>query len=151
MLLTDVRSIEHSALTKRSSIRRLRRLHRPTSCGQLLRRLGFSLLLLAPLAARADNLVSDPGAPWPVSVDLPRATAMGGAQSAIATSNDALAVNPAGLSQSKRYHFELGGIYDAHYPAQGVLASIVDSASSPVGSGILFSRWGSGQPAGRGA
>ena len=75
---------------------------------------------------------------------------MGGAQSAIATSNDALAVNPAGLSQSKRYHFELDGIYDAHYPAQGVLASIVDSASSPVGSGILFSRWGSGHPAGRG-
>src|SRR5258708_35542446 len=30
------------------------------------------------------------------------------------------------------------------------MASVVDSASTPVGSGILFSRWGSGQPNGRG-
>jgi hypothetical protein len=106
--------------------------------------------LLASTAAWADNLVSDPGAPWPTTVDMPRSTAMGGAQSAIATSNDALSVNPAGLSQTRRYHFELDGIYDAHFPAQGILASIVDSASSPVGSGMIFSRWGSGQPAGRG-
>lgn len=106
--------------------------------------------LLASAAARADNLVSDPGAPWPTAVGLPRATAMGGAQAAIATSNDALSVNPAGLAQTRRYHFEIDGLYDAHFPAQAVLVSIVDSASSPVGSGMLFSRWASGQPAGRG-
>jgi hypothetical protein len=108
------------------------------------------LLLLAPLAARADNLVQDRGAPWPTTVDMPRATAMGGALSAIATSNDALTVNPAGLSQLRRYHFELDGVYDSHYPAQAVMASVVDSASTPVGTGILFTRWASGQPAGRG-
>jgi hypothetical protein len=108
----------------------------------------FCLLLCA--AAQAEKLVTDPGAPWPTTVDLPRATAMGGAHSAIATANDALTVNPAGLSQSRRYHFEIDGVYDSGWPAQGVTASIVDSASSPVGSGILFSRWGSGQPGGRG-
>ena len=105
---------------------------------------------LACAAARADNLVTDPGAPFPTTVDMPRATAMGGAHSAIATSNDAVVVNPAGLSQSKRYHFEIDGVYDSRFPAEGVMVSVVDSASSPVGSGLLFSRWGSGQPAGRG-
>jgi hypothetical protein len=101
-------------------------------------------------AARAANSVTDPGAPWPTTVDMPRATAMGGAQAAIATSNDAITVNPAGLSQAKRYHFELDGVYDSRFPAQGVMASVVDSASTPIGSGFLFSRWGSGQPNGRG-
>lgn len=113
-------------------------------------RIGFLALVLCAAAARADNVVTDPGAPWPTTVDLARATAMGGAHSAIATANDALTVNPAGLAQSRRYHLEVDGLYDARWPAQGVMASIVDSASSPVASGLLFSRWGSGQPSGRG-
>lgn len=112
-------------------------------------RLALAFLLCAG-ASLADNLVQDPGSPWPGNVDLPRATAMGGAQAAIATSNDALAVNPAGLSQVRRYHFELDGLYDSRFPAQAVLASLVDSASAPVATGLLWSRWASGQPAGRG-
>ena len=76
------------------------------------------LAFLLCAAAHADNLVTDRGAPWPTTVDMPRATAMGGAHAAIATSNDALTVNPAGLAQSKRYHFELDGVYDARWPAQ---------------------------------
>ena len=106
--------------------------------------------LLLSAAAHAQNTVSGPGAPWPTNVDMPRASAMGGAHAAIATSNDALTVNPAGLAQAKRYHVELDGLWDAKFPAQAVIASIVDSASTPVGSGIIFQRWGSGQPGGRG-
>jgi hypothetical protein len=112
-------------------------------------RVALALLLCAG-AALADNRVQDPGAPWPTSVDLPRSTAMGGAHAAIATGNDALAVNPAGLAQTRRYHLEVDGLYDSRYPAQAVLASLVDSASGPVASGLLFSRWASGQPSGRG-
>ena len=112
-------------------------------------RLALALSLCAG-AALADNRVQDPGAPWPGNVDLPRSTAMGGAHAAIATGNDALTVNPAGLSQTRRYHLELDGLYDSRYPAQAVLASLVDSASAPVASGLLFSRWASGQPSGRG-
>ena len=112
-------------------------------------RLALALVLCAG-AALADNGVQDPGAPWPSSVDLPRSTSMGGAHSAIATGNDALAVNPAGLAQTRRYHFELDGLYDSRYPAQAVLVSLVDAASSSVASGLLFSRWASGQPSGRG-
>ena len=108
------------------------------------------IVLVASAAARAQNSVAQPGAPWPTNVDMPRAAAMGGAHAAIATSNDALTVNPAGLAQLKRYHFELDGVWDAQWPAQAVMASIVDSSSAPVASGILFSRWGSGQPGGRG-
>jgi hypothetical protein len=112
-------------------------------------RLGLFVLLLG-FAAHADHLVTDPGAPFPGTIDMPRSTAMGGAQAAIATSNDALLVNPAGLPQNHRYHFELDGADDVHFPAQGITASLVDAVSGPAATGMVFNRWGSGQPAGRG-
>jgi hypothetical protein len=108
------------------------------------------VLLACAFAARAQNKATDPGAPWPVSVDLSRATAMGGAHAAIATSNDAVTVNPAGIAQGRRYHLEVDGVSDPRFPAQGLMISVVDTTSSPVGTGVLFSRWGSGQPGGRG-
>lgn len=108
------------------------------------------VLLLGAGAAFADNRVQDPGSPWPTTVDTPRATAMGGAHAAIATGNDALAVNPAGLAQVRRYHLEVDGLYDSRFPAQAILTSLVDSASAPIASGLLWSRWASGQPSGRG-
>src|SRR5207237_4224071 len=89
-------------------------------------------LLLGAGAAFADNRVQDPGAPWPTNVDPPRATAMGGAHAAIATGNDALSVNPAGLSQGHRYHLELEGLFDSRYSAQADLASLVDYVTSHV-------------------
>src|SRR3989442_3649704 len=107
-------------------------------------------LLAVAAAARADNSIKDPGAPWPVFVDMPRATAMGGAHAAIATGNDAITVNPAGISQRRRYDVEVDGLLDSRFPAQGLMASIVDTTSSAIGTGFLFSRWGSGQPEGRG-
>ena len=108
-----------------------------------------ALLFLAG-AARAQNSVKDPGAPWPASVDLPRATAMGGAHAAVSTANDALTNNPAGITQQRRYHVEVDGVLDPHFPAQAVMVSVVDTTSAAVGTGLLFSRWGSGQPGGRG-
>jgi hypothetical protein len=110
----------------------------------------LAALLALAAAARADNSVKDPGAPWPYFVDLPRATAMGGAHSAVATANDAITSNPAGMSQQRRYHLEIDGLYDSRFPAQALMASIVDTTSSAVGTGFLFSRWGSGQGEGRG-
>src|SRR5436190_8297769 len=95
------------------------------------------LLLCAAAPAWADNRVQDPGSPWPTTVDTPRATAMGGAHAAIATGNDALAVNPAGLAQVRRYHLEVDGLYDSRFPAQAILVSLVDSASAPIASGLL--------------
>jgi hypothetical protein len=108
------------------------------------------LLVLCAAAARAQNSADDRGAPWPSTVDTPRATSMGGAHAAIATGNDALVVNPAGIAAVRRYHFELDGLYDSKFPAQGVMVSVVDSATTSVASGMLFSRWGSGQPEHRG-
>lgn len=106
--------------------------------------------LVCASAVQAQHLVTAPGAPFPGFIDMPRAAAMGGAQAAIATSNDALFVNPAGLPQNHRYHFEIDGADDTHFPAQGITASLVDSASGPAATGIYFDRWGSGQPEGRG-
>src|SRR4051794_41792236 len=102
------------------------------------------VLLLAAGAAAADNRVQDPGSPWPTTVEPPRAAAMGGAHAAIATGNDAMSVNPAGLGQVRRYHLEVDGLYDAKFPAQAGLASLVDSASGPGASGALWSRWARG-------
>jgi len=113
-------------------------------------RVVFVALLAVATAARAQNSVKDPGAPWPVWVDLPRATAMGGAGAAVATGNEALTVNPAGISQQRRYHAEIDGLYDSHFPAQALMLSIADTTTSSIGTGFLFSRWGSGQPDGRG-
>ncbi|MFL5364006.1 MAG: hypothetical protein ACJ781_00865, partial [Myxococcales bacterium] len=111
----------------------------------------FPLVLLAcAFAARAQHKATDPGAPWPQNVDLARATAMGGANGAVATGNEALTTNPAGLAQTRRYHLEIDGVSDPHFPAQGLMISLVDSVSAPVATGLLFSRWGSGQPGGRG-
>jgi hypothetical protein len=75
---------------------------------------------------------------------------MGGAHAAIATGNDAITVNPAGIAQQRRYHLELDGLLDSRFPAQALMASVVDTTSSAIGTGLLFSRWGSGQPGGRG-
>ena len=82
------------------------------------RRIGAAICLaalsLAGASARADGFkADDPGAFWPGQVDLTRSSGMGGAHSAIATGNDALLVNPAGLSQTKRYHFQLDGGFDS--------------------------------------
>jgi hypothetical protein len=110
----------------------------------------LAALLAVAGAAQAQNSVKDPGAPWPVFVDLPRATAMGGAHIAVSTGNDALTVNPAGISQQRRYHLEVDGVMDPHFPAQALMVSVLDTVSAPVGTGLLFSRWGSGQPGGRG-
>jgi hypothetical protein len=108
-----------------------------------------ALFLCCASDARADNAATDPGAPFHGTIGMPRSLAMGGADAAIATSNDAIVTNPAGLAQTQRYHLEVDGAADNRFPAQGVMASIVDSKSAPVASGILFSRWGSGQPSGR--
>ena len=114
--------------------------------------LALCLAALAPFApARADDFkAGDPSAFWPGTVDLTRSAGMGGAHSAIATGNDALLVNPAGLSQSKRYHFEVDGGFDSRSNARVYSVSLVDSASIAAGSGLLFQNWSSGsEPDGR--
>ena len=105
--------------------------------------------LLAAPAARAGD-VQEPGSFWPPNVELTRASGMGGAHAAIVTGNDAIVLNPAGLSQQKRYHFQADGAFDSRFPGQGISLSIVDSASSTAGTGMLFQRWGAGSPDGRG-
>ncbi|GAC1603886.1 MAG: hypothetical protein NVS4B10_16620 [Myxococcales bacterium] len=109
-----------------------------------------ALGLGAAPAARAQNRADAPGAPFlGDTVQMPRSTAMAGAHAAAATSNDAILVNPAGLAQRRRYHAELDGILDPQFPATGVVASIADSTSLSVASGLLFARFGAGREAGR--
>ncbi len=119
------------------------------------RRIGAAICLaalsLAGASARADGFkADDPGAFWPGQVDLTRSSGMGGAHSAIATGNDALLVNPAGLSQTKRYHFQLDGGFDSRSSGRVYSVSVVDSSSISAGSGLLFQNWTSGSnPDGR--
>src|ERR1700686_4797110 len=109
-----------------------------------------ALRLFAAPAARAQNRADAPGAPFlGETVQMPRSTAMAGAQAAVATSNDAILINPAGLAQRRRYHVELDGILDPQFPATGVVASVADSTSLAVASGLLFARFGAGREVGR--
>ena len=101
-------------------------------------------------AANAQTVdVQQPGAPWLSNIETPRSTAMGGAGAAIATGNDALFINPAGLAQLRKYHLEVDGVLDTRFPAQGLLLSVADSTSGPFGSGLLYAHWGSGRDDGR--
>lgn len=107
-------------------------------------RLAAALALCAALPARAGG-VEDNGAPWLSALEMPRGTAMGGAHAAVATGNDALVVNPAGLAQRRRYHLQLDGTYDVKFPASGFSLSVVDSNSTMVGTGFLLQRYSAGE------
>ena len=74
---------------------------------------------------------------------------MGGAHAAVATSNDAIFVNPAGLAQQRRYHLELDGLLDTGFPAQGLILSVADSTTGPVATGFTYAHFGSGRYDGR--
>ena len=107
-------------------------------------------LALASTGALAQSSdVRVPGSPWLSNIESPRATALGGAHAAAASGNDSLLSNPAGLAQSRGYHFELDGVLDGAFPAQGLLASITDSTSGPIATGLLYAHWGSGRDQGR--
>jgi len=106
--------------------------------------------ILAAAQVRAGT-ADEPGAPWATQIDLTRGTGMAGAMTAFASGNDAITINPAGLALNHNYHFELDGMDDVKFPAEGVILSIADSTTAQgVGSGMIFERWGAGQLAGRG-
>ena len=76
---------------------------------------------------------------------------MAGAMMSFASGNDALTCNPAGLALNHSYHFQLDGMDDVKFPAEGVIVSVADSTTAAgVGSGMIFERWGAGQLASRG-
>lgn len=107
-------------------------------------------LLAGAAGARAQSSdVRVPGSPWLSNIQMTRATALGGAHAASATGNDALTSNPAGLATARKYHFEIDGVLDGGFHTQGLIASITDSTTDPVASGLLYAHWGSGKDDGR--
>jgi hypothetical protein len=122
--------------------------------GHLRRRLALalSLALAGGQAARAEGNVKDPGAPFPyTTVWMPRSTSMAGAHAAVATSNDAFLVNPAGLAQARRYHLEIDGALDPQFPGSGFIVTAVDASSLAVASGLMYARFSTGHLDRRGA
>lgn len=105
--------------------------------------------LCASRTARAGG-AGDPGAFWPVNVEMTRASGMGGAHAAIATGNDAILVDPAGLAQTRRYHIEADGAFDTRFPGQGLIVSVADSTTLGAATGMVWQRWGAGTPDARG-
>ncbi len=75
-----------------------------------------------------------------------RPMAMGGAYRAVATSNDAIFINPAGMSLFKRYSFELNYLFTPKYGAQEGLehhvinVSIVDNQIQSFATGLSYTR-----------
>lgn len=110
----------------------------------------LALCTLASGKARAGS-ADAPGAPWIGQIGLTRSTGMAGATTAFASGNDAIVDNPAGLALTRSYHFQIDGMYDKKFPAEGVIVSIADGTTAAgVGSGMIFRRWGAGQLGGRG-
>ena len=94
----------------------------------------FVLLLLDPFVSYADDFTGT------------RALGMGGAHRAIVTSNDAIYLNPAGMSLFRRYSFEGQYLITPNYgfeegPSQHVFnASVVDNQIQVFATGLAYTR-----------
>jgi hypothetical protein len=68
-----------------------------------------------------------------------RSMGMGGAHRAIVTGNDAVYLNPAGMSVTKKYAVEGGYLHNFGGEAHAPAVSIVDSATRPeIGAGVAY-------------
>lgn len=67
-----------------------------------------------------------------------RTRSMGGAGRAIASTNEALYLNPAGMSQYARFDFDMDYAFQLDNPLHVVGLSIVDSTSQPFAGGVDF-------------
>jgi len=67
-----------------------------------------------------------------------RSRAMGGAGRAIANTNEAMYLNPAGMSQSARFSLDTDYVYRLNDPVHFVGLSLVDSTTNPLAAGLDF-------------
>jgi hypothetical protein len=68
-----------------------------------------------------------------------RSRGMGGAHRAIVTGNDAIFLNPAGMSLLRRYSIEPGYLFNAERETHVASISIVDSITASVAAGLSYS------------
>jgi hypothetical protein len=68
-----------------------------------------------------------------------RAIGMGGAHRAIVTGSEALYLNPAGMSQTRRYAVEGAYLYDFGRETHGANVTIIDSITAAVAAGVGYS------------
>lgn len=115
---------------------------------RLMRALRF---LFAALAAFAALDASAQTAPAPRVADFsgPRSMGMGDAHRAVASGNDGIYLNPAGLGQHKRYALEFVYLLNPAAPSNIINFSIVDSDTSPVATGLAYTHWSVGARGGR--
>lgn len=94
-----------------------------------------ALLLLAALPARAAEL-STPSA---TQLSGPRASAMGDAHRGVASTNEAILFNPAGLAQREKYEIDAGYSFNRGTELSRFDASIADSRTSRLAAGVWYS------------
>lgn len=101
----------------------------------------LAALALAPFrpAAAAADLS---GLPTPNAQDLSgtRAMAMGNAFRAVATSNEAIYLNPAGMALASKYEIDLAYAFGTGDDLSRLNGSIVDSKTSRLATGLAFTR-----------
>ncbi len=68
-----------------------------------------------------------------------RSVGMAGAHRAIVTGNDAIYLNPAGMSLSRKYSIEAGYLYNQGRETHDGSVSIVDSVTAAVAAGVAYS------------
>ncbi len=72
-------------------------------------------------------------------IQAPRGLGMGGALNALGSSTEALYLNPANLTATRVYHFELLGSYSIEAQRYGFGGAVVDSSSSRLAGGFAGS------------
>jgi hypothetical protein len=101
----------------------------------------FFAVLLVPLCAAARAPVPVRGAP---QISGARAEGMGNAFRAVATTNDAIYFNLAGMAQAKKYELDAAYAYDPGEALSRFNASITDSVTSKLATGISYTRLSAG-------
>ncbi|MHB1844540.1 MAG: hypothetical protein ACYCWW_06865 [Deltaproteobacteria bacterium] len=101
-------------------------------------------LILCGLSGLAQAQLSPRNEYLPDAVAGPRSIAMGDAFRAVGTSNDAIVLNPAALAITQRYEIDGFFGYAFSAPATYWNASIVDSTSTPVATGVSYTHLASG-------
>lgn len=95
------------------------------------------ILAASPAAAREGRQPPTPGAG---DVSRARALALGGAFRAVATSNEAIFLNPAGMAITHRYALDGNFTLDPATELRQWSFSVVDSKTSAIAAGAAYSR-----------
>lgn len=112
--------------------------------------MGRAVAVLVVLGLCGPAFADEPLAAPLYDLPGPRSLALGGAERASGTTNDAVWLNPAALAEAPRYTITLDGLYDLQQGGHAMAGlSVADSTTAPVAAGLAAHRVWYGPPSAR--